>query len=422
MTGGPRGRASALAWLGECDLSLLMYCTALFVWLFSAVMMTSNLGMSRLFKAAEYAALGVCLLGELAAGRTDLKAVFVALALAAFAPLLYAHNGMGVLALAVFAYCGRRHDFGLLMMVSFAAVGAAFAIVVAGGLAGIIPSTVSTDARSRNSLGFGWVTFASHYYLNLVAMWLFLRRDRLRLLECALILVGDALVFLETNARNSFALVAALVVLAYALRRVRRVPAPLRAAFTGQFAACTAASAALLLCVNPYTVGGSALNDLLSGRIVLTQQAFSTCDVMLLGQSVTWVTQSSVRSGQYDWSQYFYVDNSYLNLLLVQGVLVFVVVIALLTLASYRTAKGGDALLCIILLVFAVHSIVDPQLLDLNYCCFLLLLGQRVSFGPVRASGSAVVGHDRAQRKKRGECAGPAHRASAEGISLYARR
>ena len=70
---------------------------------------------------------------------------------------------------------------------------------------------------------------------------------------------------------------------------------------------------------------------------------------------------------------YNYVDCAYLNILINYGVIVLLI----LCIGFMFIGKGvKEKNTCIVIIFLAIHSITDPQLIELMYNPFLLLLGE----------------------------------------------
>ena len=288
------------------------------------------------------------------------------------------------------AFASRNHSVKWLLRIWLISISVAIAIIVFSGLVGIIPD-YTLDGRGlfgRHSLGFNYTTFLSHYILGVVCCVLALkRRETEAVLLIALFLVS-LIVYLFTNSRNSFLLTSMLLIGCAFTKYFRlsrnRVPAFVKWIFRYGFIVCAIVSVIVFLGFNSNTEMGSTLNQLLSGRVKLTQTAYANYPVSLLANDVKWATPHVMEDGtaligysdgdSFVEAGYFYVDCSYLNILISVGVIVFVGSLILLTAMTRGIGEMNDNVLGALVFVIAVHSIIDPQLLMLHYNPFLLLL------------------------------------------------
>ena len=72
--------------------------------------------------------------------------------------------------------------------------------------------------------------------------------------------------------------------------------------------------------------------------------------------------------------EYFYVDSSYVNIALTYGMVALIFIVLCFAILNYKAFKKGNYKLCIIFAFLALHSFTDPQLLELKYNPFLIIL------------------------------------------------
>ena len=291
------------------------------------------------------------------------------------------------------AFASRHFNAKWLLQIWLYSVVAIVVFVLLSCLAGVIPD-YALEARSvfkRHSLGFNYTTFLSHYLLGITCCIAALKKGNLETTSVLIILFADVAVFIATDSRTSFALV--LLVLAYCiLKKVFRTRSNRKSFFTKaligySFIICAVLSAILFLSFDPESSVGSLLDRLLTNRVHLTQSAFSQYSISLIGGEVNWATPHVMEDGSsligyyngdtFVHSKYFYVDCSYLNILIADGLIAFLGVLFLLTMMTHRIADEQEYSLGLMVLVIAMHAAIDPQLLMLHYNPFLLLLFKR---------------------------------------------
>ena len=339
----------------------------------------STMGFGSLLKAAMYFSVAVVLLSLLFGRRVSVKSLCLVAFLIVLAILAWRVGGSDLAYLMLMACASRRYGFRSLLSLSFKTIACTCIIVVLLASVGCIGSVSSVDSfRVRNSCGFIWVSFLSHYYLELTICFAILVADRLSLRHLLLLAVIDCAIYMVTGSRNSFVLTLLfLVAVAFWLLFRKKKPCSSLCAVIICLSFCLAAvlSFVIYLAFDPFVGVGLQINTALSGRMLLTQRAVELYGLSAFGTQIQWVTQSMVAGGQFAAEQYSYVDSSYLNILINYGwVFAFFVLVALSVIA-YRCTKNCGLILGIAFFTFAIHGIVDPQLLDLHYCVFLLLLG-----------------------------------------------
>ena len=112
------------------------------------------------------------------------------------------------------------------------------------------------------------------------------------------------------------------------------------------------------------------LDSVLSGRLSLGKEGFNRYNVKLFGQYV----QQIGAGGQTDSGQtYFFLDVSYVNMLLRLGIVLFAAVVLIYFFSSLKAWKSRDYVCIFILFLAALHCCVEHHMAELSYDMFLLL-------------------------------------------------
>lgn len=293
------------------------------------------------------------------------------------------------------AYLARHYSLEQLFRLWFFSCFVSVGFVVAGCVAGIIPDFIlSSEALlgPKHSLGFRWSTFLSHFYLSMViALTAYKRRNLSIRAIIALLLLGIA-IFALTGARNSFLLVVLLLISIMIIKladiNLGRMPKILKWICCGSFVFFAVFSASFLLGIDASSPVGQAADSVLSGRLKYTQQAFQEYPVLVAGNkdlhysTRQYFEDGTIATGYYTNDKtfvpapYLYVDCSYLSILLRSGPVVLVIVLTLFTVLNFYLGKRNNWTIVLLLVVWAVHSIVDPQLIYLHYSPLPLLLAK----------------------------------------------
>ena len=67
------------------------------------------------------------------------------------------------------------------------------------------------------------------------------------------------------------------------------------------------------------------------------------------------------------------IDNSFVNILVLRGYISFGIMLVAFWMLGRQAKMKKDLWLCAVLCVIAVHSVIDPQLLSLEYNGLLLI-------------------------------------------------
>lgn len=333
----------------------------------------------------------------------------------------------------VFVLAAATIDSRRTAKVCLGAICASVCFVVASYTLNLIPNVVThrNDVLERQSLGFKFTTFLSHYLLEAFLILAWLRKDHISVVELVLFLGLDILVYALTLSRNSFLLLLAAIALSTTYKAIlyhhrlgkhhpkhtsnqdfQRKPSPLQAILlflaTHSYIICATLSFAVLLCVSYQSNLGILLDGVLTRRLTYTQRGFDTYGFGLLGQEINWATRNYVPSlgrtvigywatkTEFIVADYNYVDCSYINVLMTQGLIAFVLIIVLLERLSLWARRREDYVLLGALCLVAIHSVLDPQLIYLDYNVFLLfLLKPDASFLGSSQAGKAAARHAR---------------------------
>lgn len=379
----------------------LIYYPLLFIWLVLAVFGTSrvsglipNRGMRILLT------LFVCVCYAVLVFKPTKREVLLNCFVIFMAGCAFANDLEMVGTSVLMAWCGGRVDLKTAMKVSLAALLSTVSIIVLLASAGVIEDVVygrwvTTDEGcyllDRHCLGFGFVSFLGHYWFAIVLLVLYVCHWRPNLPIVGCMFVFNGAIYYYTRTRNPFLLTCVvLLVWLFAQFVGSRMPAGVKTSakfvLSHAFPFAFVVAIIVLLALPMDSEAGMKLNVLLSNRPALTQEAINTYGVRLLGQRISWSTTAFVEGtgfvtgytidGVFTKAPYMYVDSSYFNLMLTWGFLPFLLMMTGLEAATRRLVSKSKYGLATVLLAFAVHSILDPQLLFLAYTPFLLVVAR----------------------------------------------
>lgn len=240
---------------------------------------------------------------------------------------------------------------------------------------GLIPDRFYSSSRNRHSLGFGYPTTVSNYWLYFMLAYLAYRKERLTLAE-GLILEGiNYYFFVMTDTRNAFAVSTLALLTAYVLKLWKGKYGKRFLAFFIQHIALlgTTCIAVLTFLWSQKVTVIMSLNELLSNRLLFSYEGLQNYGIRLFGQRIEWV--GGTRDFDIAYKEYNYVDSSYLQILLTYGIVVLLLLIIAYGFLGREIVRAQDWYMGIALIMGALHSIFDPQLLWMQYNVFLLALG-----------------------------------------------
>lgn len=340
-----------------------------------------------------------CLLGSAVMFRLfDCKTV-LALALCAFGLIVKMNAGnILFIDLAIVFYASRCADYKGIARFSLGLLGVGSIAIVMGSAIGIIPDYLFTRGETiRHGLGFLYSTNLSHLYLNIVLLFLFLRRDDVQFSECLLLFSIDVLIYILTDSRNSCGLVAIALFCACAFKISRNEKLDLALAWIARcsFGLFTVLLLIAALAFNPEDEGWKALNRFTSNRIAQDHASLIKYGVKPFGQEIEF-SNRTIAMGETDKTEQEanpegdpnIVESSFLNILITKGYVSLLLVLLGFWIAMRNEA---DRWMNLIMLMISAHSAFDFQLTNLLYTTFLMWVWNRVALSFATSKAGARI-------------------------------
>lgn len=283
---------------------------------------------------------------------------------------------------ALFIVGARDYDFETISRWALAALISCTSFCVAACMCGITENYVwiqGEGTRIRYGLGFRYATYLSHLVLYSCLLLLYIRKGRLKTWELIVSLIISITVYLYTNSRNSFVLVLISIIIAIPVSRLHINEKH------SKILSCMAPIAFLLLVFGSiismllYDQSNQLLshaNVILGNRISIAHGTYAEEGISLLGQSIEMhgnalsESGSVIREGRIS-----FVDNSYCNILLQDGLVLFLLFVFAEAALIRNVAKQKKMIVLTILAIVAVHSAIDPWFIQTNINVFIVLIG-----------------------------------------------
>ena len=249
----------------------------------------------------------------------------------------------------------------------------------------IIPNLIyhSELRPTRYSVGMLYPSVIAAHYLFLVLDYCYLKFGKLNVFDYLLITLGDSICMLLTNTKLDF----------WATLLVIPIMIIAQHAFFGKrwsniivsfWWMATPVSATIMVFLSYFYSSSNhilhKLNSLLSGRLALGRQAFERYNVNLFGRKIVEHSFAGIKgqrlaSGNTNFqSNYFYIDSSFVRMLLLWGLLVFIIVILCLTFIALRSTVQKTFVLSAIILVSSLSFMFEPHIVQIIYNPFILAL------------------------------------------------
>ena len=302
--------------------------------------------------------------------------IFVVFLIAAFR----AENIRYIVLMMLFIISARNMDLDKILKVSYYVIMFFMVITILFFYLGLFDGIEHSFYRHgtniyRSSLGFSYTAYAPHYHLTLFMIYVYITRNKKKVLlqYCLFILIGIWL-YIETNTRTAFYVMILLGILAL-INRIITIDITkykiIRFLLKSTFVICAALTFAVVLSY-PKNIGWvNDLNRLLNYRIAYAYDGIMRYGVLLFGNSVEFILSGN---------QYFYIDSSYVQLLLRYGPILFMIIISLYTLLMCRNVDEHNTFGIIVVGAIAIRGITDQQMISLAYSPFILSLGSSLAF------------------------------------------
>lgn len=365
-----------------------IFCYTFFVWcLFLDLLITTNYA-NRLGGKLQYiivlGAIAVLIAKELATLSEIREYSFFRVVVMVFfllVTLKIMGNSYGLIYLSamMFIVSARDIDFSKILQTFIVTILALFAITIGGNKIGLIGSIFSTqNGRMRNSLGFSYVSFPSQFAFFLTAAYLVWRKRKISYIELLFLLWLD--LYIYKNALTTSPFVLSLVMIIYvAVTKVLNKDIVVKFSFTRVLATLTFVIAPTLLwwlCFKAPLGIFLMIDKFVNNRLRLSVDGIENFGISLFGQKVQFITLDSV--GRFS-ANYNYIDSSYFQNLVVNGLIFTGLILLLFTYVSYKSVYYRNDVLTIVLVILSIHAMFDPQLIILWYSPFGMLLGKYFS-------------------------------------------
>ncbi len=280
----------------------------------------------------------------------------------------------------LFAYCGRRVPFRRIAVFVLNLTFVLVVFVILSGYVGIIENfVVDNKGRVREYLGFRYALFPSAHLLNMISLWVWLKKDKMPLPGACFWAAAGAWMYIKTDSRLSFVLGLCILLTGLILRWLPRILDklhPVRWLLALSFPLCAAVSMGLTVFYDKNIPWMAALNKALSSRLSLGRNSLDNYGWRWFGQTIDWVGNGLNAYGQVEEGAYDYVDCLYVRLLQNFGPIFLVLFLVLVTAALFRASRRRDTFLLVVLATVAAHCMLDDLSMYLYYNTFWIALGQ----------------------------------------------
>lgn len=279
----------------------------------------------------------------------------------------------------LYIYCGRNIPFAKIARFTLNLSIALVCVIVAFGAFGIINNiTAFKRGRVREYLGFRYALYLPGLMLNMTALWIWLKKDKISIIGTLLWAVANWAVYYLTDSRISFFIAEALLVAALFMRYLPRVTEKLKPLWwlaVVSFAICAIGSLVLTVKYDSALPWMRKLNSVLESRLSLGNRSLKEYGVSWFGMQIEWLGNGLDAFGNSVVGSYTYVDCLYVKILQRYGIVFFTALIALSTWAMVRLYRRREYHILLICATVAVHCVLDDLSFTLHYNTFWIPMG-----------------------------------------------
>lgn len=269
-----------------------------------------------------------------------------------------------------------------------------FVFIILSSKLGVIQDYIEISAtRIRHYLGFRYSLFSSTIMLNIVALYVYSKKEQVTYKSLLVLTLAVLWIFLQTNSRLTALSSMAFILLAILLKRFPKLLTRIRYLLVFLIPSYIFAAVASYVVAGKYTSAGSglrAVDNFLGGRIYLASKSLYNYGFSWLGKNIQWVGNGLNADGQRSTMSYLYVDNMYIQVLQKYGLLYLIIFVTLLTITLFILYRKKQYLLFLILSILAVYAMIDDLTFNLHYNFFLVLLSLPFAVNPKKIEKDGI--------------------------------
>lgn len=367
-----------------------IYLCTLFVWVVVASLVTTTYfirldGFLSLYRSLLYLTIFALLIKELLNLSNTLNYFrfhwkqLLTVTVFFLAMFIVAKNRDGMLDINVLllVFSARDIDFRKLLGTFSLATFLVLCLTIYASQKGIIANMfMNADGGYRFSLGFNYVSFASQRMFFALCSYLMFRGKKITYIELMALLLATIYMYQQTSTSSPFYL--SILILTYALLSIKIFK---KEFIIGNFWTKTLVQYGFILALVIilyfcfYSSGNlfHLVDQFTHNRLRLSVNGFQNFGVSWLGQPISFTTLDIF--GNFT-SNYNYIDSSFVQLLVIDGLIVSVFMLFALTkvMRYFVSIQKDIVLACLGIMI--IHGMFDPQMLVLRYSPLILFISR----------------------------------------------
>lgn len=230
----------------------------------------------------------------------------------------------------------------------------------------------------RRDFGYGWATdFAYHVMFILLVYWI-LKDGYLKVIELIGFILITFVVYSLTDARMAVGGMCLIIICAFYCNRIKSKQIKIgkigRFLFTVSIPFFAFISFYLVKAFDPMSPGWMVVDLLMSRRLSISSETIEEAGIPLLGQKIELYGMSQTQNEAGIDSFYNYIDSSYLQSLVINGIILTVLFILLFVFICRASYKRQDIVLAFAVVIAGLTGMISQYLFVISYCPLLLAL------------------------------------------------
>lgn len=290
----------------------------------------------------------------------------------------YLHSKTGLMLFA-FTFLARHVRFSLVVKSFLCATLIGIIFVFLTYLFNLYSDSYLDLARNdtyRYLLGYRFPTFLPNYFFHISLCYLFIRKERITFSEIFVLALINYALYVYTDTRAVFYLINLLL---FIILIIKWFGVDYKTVILGRLLKLFTINSFFIFGIlaiylqykyDPNVLWLKNINSALSGRLSLGHQGIEQYGITLFGSFIEYVPILDADK----FNTFFYIDSAYLQLLLTNGILMYVLVLIGYQRLGKIIKTKNDPYFGVVIIFLLFHSMTDPQLLAGEFNPFMLCI------------------------------------------------
>lgn len=332
---------------------------------------------SSLDKVVVIICISLLLLKELIEYKFNYRDLLVLLICGLCFILFYKNIGINQATLMIFIYSARNINMLDILKISYKISLVLLIFIIISGKLGIIENYIGIDGeRQRDYLGFRYALYPTSILGNIVFLKVYIERKNITWLSLIILFISSVILYLFTDSRLTTGISVVIIIVAALFKKYDSIENIFKRGYLIiSYIVSAVTSIYFTLKYDYLSEWQSNLNGLLGGRLSLGNMTLDFYGINWFGKKINLIGMGLDADGEQNISDtYDYVDNLYIQLLLRMGILFLIIFVLIMTIMVYKAYKNKNLYLVIILVLLALHGIIDDLILSIQFNSFFMVV------------------------------------------------